>query len=150
MLLDLHFFQSPHVIAFFFALLIFLLTLLLVVKRWIGFSITLLLLLFSLLVGLIINYHQDIQNHFNSYSATQLAPVNSDSSQDVFQKQILQTVEDLKNEMQTEKENMRQVMSQMQEISNSLDAQKQKLQNFMKETHEHFKTEDSTKPVTVE
>jgi polyhydroxyalkanoate synthesis regulator protein len=135
----LHFLQSPHVLALLIAVFIFLTTILLVVKRWIGFSMTLLLLLFSLAAGLIINHQQAVQSYLNAYTSSSTS--TNEDSQDAFHKQMLQAVEDLKLEVSTEKENLRLVMNQIQEIFDSMDAQKQKLQNFIDETRERFKTD---------
>ena len=136
----LQFFQSPPVLALLIALLIFLATILLVVKRWIGFSITLLLLFFSLTAGLIINNQQA----FQEYLTAPTHPAGEDS-QDAFQKQMMQALEDLKLEVNTEKENLRRVMNQVKEIFDLMDAQKQKLQNFIEETRERIKTDYPTK-----
>ncbi len=133
------FFQSTPVIALLIAILIFIITIFLVVKRWISFSVTFLFLLFSLTAGLLINHQQTVQHYFNSSSLTANS-LTSEDSQDAFHKQMLQAVEDLKAEMKTEKENLQGVMSQIQEIFETMDAQKQKLQNFIEETREHFKT----------
>lgn len=137
------FLQTDHVLALLIAILIFLTTLFLVVKRWIGFSITLLLLLFSLAAGIIINNQQVFQGYLDHYSSTRHLP-EADANSDVFQKQILQAVTDLQIEMQTEKENLLQLKKQMQDIFDSMDTQKQKLQNFIEETRERFKTEYPT------
>ena len=133
-------FQSPHVLALFIAVLIFLVTIFLIVKRWIGFPVTFLLLLFSLTAGLIINYQQTFQCYLSS-SCPSFNPITRDDSQDAFHKQMLQAVEDLKLEVKTEKEKLQSAMDQIQEIFSSMDAQKQKLQQFIEETEERFKTD---------
>ena len=139
-----HILYSEHVLALVVAVLIFLTTILLVVKRWIGFSITLLLLVFALAAGLLINNQQDFQHYLipSSNSANR----GSASSED-FHKQMLQAVEDLKTEVAAEKENLRRVMDQVQDIFNSMDVQKHKLQNFIGEVRQHFKSEQSSDPV---
>ena len=138
------FFSSEHILALLIAVLIFLTTVFLVVKRWIGFSIALLLLLFSLAAGMIVNNQQMFHQYFSSYENLAGRSENT-GAQDAFQKQILKAVEDLKTEVHAEKENLNQVMTQMVEIVNSIDAQKQKLQNFIDETRERFKTDSPTK-----
>jgi len=132
----LNFFQSEHFLALLIAILVFLTTIFLVVKRWIGFSVTLLLLIFSLAAGLLINHQQDLQHYFSSYSSNP-TPESSDD----FHKHMMQAMEDLKLEVTAEKENLRRVMNQVQEIFESMDVQKQKLQNFIEETREQFKTD---------
>lgn len=131
-----HIFQSEHVLALLSASFIFLITIFLVVKRWIGFSTASLLLLFSLAAGFLID-HMQIFPH----DAPPSSSFNNETSQEVFQQHMLQAVEDLKTEVLTEKENLRRVMKQVQEVFDSVDVQKQKLQNFIEETREHFKTD---------
>lgn len=140
----LQFFQSAPVIALLIAILIFATTIFLAVKRWITFSLTVLLLLFSLAAGLMINHQQMLHYYLNS-SPPSNALTNEDT-QDAFHAQMLQAVEDLKLEVKTEKENLRRVMNQVQEIFDSVDVQKKKLQTFIEETRERFKTEYPTKP----
>lgn len=136
--------QTDHVLALLIALLIFLMTLFLAVKRWIGFSITLLLLLFSLAAGVLINNQHAFQGYLGHYSPSTLALPLAEGNSDAFQKHILKAVEDLQTEMQTEKENLLQLKQQVQDLFVSMDTQKQKLQNFIEETRERFKTEYPT------
>lgn len=139
------FLLSEHVLAFLIAFLIVLITVFLAAKQWIGFSLALLFLIFSLAAGLIINNQHSIQHYFTSYAESS-APGNE--SQDAFRKQILQAVEDLKLEVNTEKQNLQRVMNQVQEIVDSIDIQKQKLQQFIEETKERFKTDYAPKTST--
>jgi hypothetical protein len=140
----LNFLQSEHLLALLIAILIFLTTIFLVAKRWIGFSITLLLLLFSLAAGLLINYQQELLHYLRLSSS----PIEDGMTTEDFHKQMLKAVEDLKLEVSTEKENLRLIMTQVQEIINSMDMQKQKLQNFIEETRERFKTDYPTEPAS--
>ena len=135
--------QSDHMLALLIALLIFLTTIFLVVKQWIGFSITLLLLIFSLAAGLIINNQQMFHTYFNPQDLSN--PAKEKNSQDVFRKQMMQAVEDLKIEVYAEKDNLRRVMNQVQEVVDSIDVQKQKLQHFIEETRERFKADYQSK-----
>lgn len=132
----LNFLQSEHVLALLIALLIFLTTILLVVKRWIGFSVTLLLLFFSLAAGLVINHQHDLRHHFAPSSHLN---EEGNSSED-FHQHMLQAMENLKIEMATEKENLKRVITQVQEIFDSVDMQKQKLQSFIEEVRDQFQT----------
>lgn len=132
----LHFLQTEPVFAFLIASLIFFITLFLVVKQWIGFSITFLLLVFALAAGIIINNQKAFQGYADDYHTRQ-----QESQQDAFKKQILQAVENLKVEVESEKENLRQVMTQVQTIFEQVDVQKQKLQNFIEEAKDHFKAD---------
>jgi uncharacterized protein (DUF58 family) len=134
----LNFLQSEHVLALLIAILIFLTTIFLVIKRWIGFSITLLLLLFALAAGLLINSQQELEHYFSLSTSHSIEEEKSSSD---FHKQILQAVEDLKSEVATEKENLQRVMQQVQDIFHSMDIQKQKFQHFIEEVREHFKSD---------
>lgn len=128
--------QSEHFLALLISLFIFMTTILLVVKRWIGFPITLLLLFFALAAGLIINYHHQFQNYFTSSPHSN----EENSSPEDFHQHMLKAMENLKIEMTTEKENLRRVIGQVQEIFDSMDIQKQKLQNFIEEIRDQFQT----------
>lgn len=132
--LNLH---SEHILALFIAILIFLTTILLVVKRWIGFSITLLLLIFSLAAGLIINNQQDFQHYLTSSSSSS---IHNEKTTEDFHKQILQAMEDLKIEVAAEKDNLRRLVDEVQDVFQSMDIQKQKLQNFIEEVRQRFKS----------
>lgn len=144
MMPTIHFLQSDHITAFLVALLIFLITIFLVVKKWIGFSMAFLLLLFSLAAGLLVNQQHTIRHYFYPSGL-----VNHKTSSDDFQQQMVQAVQNLQTEMATEKDNLLQVMDQMQEVFQSVDAQKQKLQNFIEETRERFKTTSSSQSSEV-
>jgi hypothetical protein len=135
------FFQSDHFLALLAALLIFLIALFLVVKRWIGFWIALLLLLFSLAAGFLINHQNSIENYLETSQSVDEVGEKEDS----FRKQMVQAVADLKIELGIEKENLKKVVHQVQEIVDSIDVQKQKLQHFIEETRERFKAESSSK-----
>ncbi|MFI5344404.1 MAG: hypothetical protein ACHQUC_09315 [Chlamydiales bacterium] len=129
------FFSSQHVIALLSAVSIFLVTIFLVAKRWIGFSITFILLLFSLTAGILINNPQFFTDYVNPHQEANL------DQQTAFKKQILQAIDDVKLEVHTEKENLQHLKDQMQEIVNQLDTQKQKLEGFIEETRNRFKTD---------
>ena len=98
----LQFFQSEHVLALIIACLLILTTILLVVKKWIGFSGALLFLIFSLAAGLLINNQNAFQHYFNAYSSTPHSGTD-EVSQGAFRKQMLQAVEDLKTEVSEQK-----------------------------------------------
>lgn len=129
------FFSSQHVIALLSAVSIFLVTIFLVAKRWIGFSITFILLLFSLTAGILINNPEFFTEYANPNQATNL------DQQVEFKKQILQAIDDVKQEVHKEKENLQHLKDQVQDIINQMDTQKQKLEGFIEETRNHFKTD---------
>jgi hypothetical protein len=131
------FLQAEPNLALLIAVLIFLITIFLVVKKWIGFSIATLLLLFSLAAGLIVKNQQLLETYATDYHQHNLA----DTKEEDLKKQIFQALEDVKTEISTEKENIRHIMIKVQEIFEQLDNEKQNLQHFIAETTERFKTE---------
>lgn len=134
------FFSSNQVIALLSAVSIFIVTIFLVAKRWIGFPITLILLLFALIAGILINNPQFFSEYSNQYSGLNL------EQQEDFKKQMLQAIDDVKQEVSTEKENLQHLKDQVQDIFNQLDTQKQKLDSFIEETRNRFQSE---KPVDL-
>jgi len=129
----LSFFQSEHLYAFLTALIIFLITLLLAAKRWIGFLTALVLLIISLGAGFFVINRQDIRHYFSSSQANDEANAPED-----FHKHFLKAMENLKTEMSTEKDNLQRVINEVQGIFDSVDLQKQKVQTFIEEFRDHF------------
>lgn len=123
--------------------IIFFITILLVAKKWIGFWTTFLLLLFSIGAGLAIGHYRTIQNYAENYQNPN--QVDQEELDGNFKTQIKQAVENLKKEVDVEKDTLDLVVKQVNEILNQLDVQKQKLQHFIEETHERFKSEKEDK-----
>ena len=134
----LDFLRTDQAIALIAALLIFLVTIILVVRGSIGFAVTLLLLIFSIVAGLVINHHEAFEYCFRGQTPEALAAKESTPH---FETQILQAIQDLKAEVATEKESLQHVVNQVQEILDQVESEKQKLQSFIEETKDHFKTE---------
>ncbi|MBA2369985.1 MAG: hypothetical protein H0V82_13355 [Candidatus Protochlamydia sp.] len=124
---SLKFLESEPVIALLVAAIIFFITLFLVVKQWIGFSLTLLLLVFALVSGFIVNN----QHVLDCYNKENHELVFHGKEDDAFKIQIFQAIEDLKVEVNSEKENIQHMMAQIQEVLNEVDSQKQNLQSFI-------------------
>jgi hypothetical protein len=139
-------FAMDHVLGFTVALAIFLLTIFLAARRWIGFWTTCILFLFSLAAGMI----ADRTHSFKSYFEKEAQSESFSLPQKDFQNQLLHAVENLKLEVSNEKENLNKVIDQVQVIFDSLEEQKKKLQNFIEETRDHFKIEadDTQKTAT--
>lgn len=133
--------QSDQALALLVTTLIFFVIIFLVAKRWIGFSVALLLLLGALAVGLFFNNQNDFQTYLNP-SATS---IHKDDSEEDFHKQMLHAMADLKTEVDAEKENLRRLMGQVQDVFDSVDMQKQKLQSFIDEVRQHFKSDHPEK-----
>ncbi len=131
------FLKSEQVIALITAVLIFFVTILLVVKGWIRFGITFLLLVFSLGAGLAISSHGAIRSYLQDYNRTTAL----ENQTLAFNKQLLQAVEDLKIEIGLQKETLRLIAHQVQDVFDQVDLQKQKLQIFLNETRDLFKSE---------
>lgn len=129
------FFSSNQVMALLASTGIFILTLFFVAKRWIGFSIAFILLLFALIAGVLINNPQ----FFSEFS--QKSVHANEEQQNNFKKQVLEAIDNVKYEVNVEKENFQHLKNQMQDLLNQLDTQKQKLDRFIEETRHHFQTE---------
>lgn len=138
------FLQTDKVIALLAAMLIFFVTIFLVSKKWINFSITLLLLLFAIASGLAISNYDLFKNYYQNCQN-----ISSQEQQAHFNTQMIQAVEDIKMEVHAEKENLRHLMHQVEEIFDQMDIQKRKLKNFIEETKENFKREKNN-PVEPE
>lgn len=135
-------FKSETTLAFLASLIIFLLTLFLVIRRLIGFPMTLLLLLFAITLGLAISNQHILQCYVNDYQQDKLKGKNSES---LFKKQVTQALQDVKIEVKLEKENFDHLMNQVEEMVDQLDKQKQKLQQFIEEAREQFAIDDKNK-----
>ncbi|CAF24351.1 hypothetical protein [Candidatus Protochlamydia amoebophila] len=145
MFLTIIFLQSEPRLALLIAVLIFFITIFLVIKKWIGFSVALLLLIFSLAAGLVIKNQQFFETYASEYHHQ-----FHNQENEAFKKQILQALEDIKKEVNIERENCHQVMNQVQAIFEQMDAEKQKLQLFIEETKEKFKKEAAQQTVNEE
>ncbi|WP_042279864.1 hypothetical protein [Candidatus Protochlamydia sp. R18] len=145
MFLTIIFLQSEPRLALLIAVLIFFITIFLVIKKWIGFSVALLLLIFSLAAGLVIKNQQFFETYASEYQHQ-----FHNQENEAFKKQILQALEDIKKEVNIERENCHQVMNQVQAIFEQMDAEKQKLQLFIEETKEKFKKEAAQQTVNEE
>lgn len=128
----INFFSSNSVIALLSAVTIFLITIVLVAKHWIGFPLAFILLLLSIIVGILINN----PNFFTNY-----AELNSNShlvdQQNEFKKSILEALDDVKLEIKNEHENVNQLKKQLENAIEHADKQEQKLEQFIKNSHQH-------------
>jgi len=131
------FFQTDTVIAFLTALFIFFVTIFLVIKRWIGFSLTLLLLLFAITAGVVIRHHRLLESYLLVYKNNEF-----ENQESLFQKQFVQAVSDIKGELSTENDNFQKLVNQVEDMFDQMDAQTQKLQTFIDEARERFKSDE--------
>lgn len=135
------FFSSSPVVALATAIAVFLITIFLVARRWIGFSTALIFLLFALSAAVLIN-NPKLFDHYTQGNFTKELEY-----QETFNKQILQAIEGMKGEIQSERENIQQLKGQVQDIISQLDSQKQKVENFIEEARKHFQPEEPPEPI---
>lgn len=121
--------QNENALAFLAAATVFFVTVFLVAKKWINFSFATLLLLFAIVTGLVIRYQDVFIPHPASKQADPSPAVPT---------QFLQAFEDLKIEVDTDKDHLNHIMDQVQDIFSEVNAQKLKLQHFIEETRERF------------
>lgn len=127
--------QTDQALALLITTIIFLFTILLVVKRWIGFGITFLLLLFCLGAGLAISSRRTIQCYLeNCHSVSK-----TDDSHLMFMDEMQQAITHMRGEVETEKETLHRLVNQVQDIFDQVDFQRQKLQHFIEDTRNHLK-----------
>lgn len=107
-------FFSTNATALAAASFIFFITLFFVSKQWIGFSITMLLLFFSLITGLI------IVNHDVFRDAIRGTPTNHFKDLDFkmtnFNEQVLKMYDSLKAEMEIQKHKLQALSDEVQEL----------------------------------
>ncbi len=124
------FFSSNQVVALLSAVAILVITFILFAKRWIGFSMAFILLLFSLIAGILINNPQ----FFTNYDQFKQPSVEQIDQNLEFKKIILRALDDVKAELKVEQDHVVQLKNQVHTLSLELDAEKQKLANFIEKT----------------
>jgi len=93
----MNWFTSTPVIALVVSIIVFLITLTLVVKRLIGFFITLLLLFFTIVSGYAILNHQIVSDYLQNYHQESEAPVDKQQEKNL-QEKLLEGFNSLKKE----------------------------------------------------
>jgi len=107
---------SNTTIGFWTSVIIFLITLFLVSRQLIGFSITLLLLLFTLAVGVTISSQEWIRNYYQTKSQAQ---TGSSADLEAYQKQVQNSFDSFKTDFD----------SQMQKVNDQLEKIYEKIQS---------------------
>lgn len=130
-----HFFSPGPFSALLATIALLVITIFLVAKRWIGLSSALILLLISLATGILINNPKVLDDYSQTSFAAEI------EHQENFNKQILQAIDGVKEEVSIEKENINQLRNQIEDILLKIDQEKQKVENFIDETRKHFQTE---------
>ena len=120
-------FHHQHLFAFVISCAIFIITLLLAVKRWINFPIAGILIFLSLAIGFYLNFHNQWHLLYESDSHKNVEKT------DHFQNEVLSAIEDLKKEVTIEKENINRITKEISEVFISMEAQTQKIQTFIDE-----------------
>lgn len=120
--------MSTSVVALGVSIVIFLITLVLVVKRLIGFFITLLLLFFAIAAGYAILNHDIVRDYLIQATSKPLPAQEKESTIHQVQRKVLETVEELREE---------------------LNEQKNRLQHFFEEQFDGTKTSTET-PKAIE
>jgi hypothetical protein len=134
----LEFLQTDTVVALLASLFIFLFTIFLVVKRWISFNFSFLLLLFCIAVGLAISNYHAISHYTHSQ------PTSDAQQSAIFMDFTRLGIEELRNEITAEKDRLQYLTNQIQELTDQLNYQRQKLQTFIEENQIHKKDSSET------
>ena len=110
---------STTTIGFWTSVIIFLITLLLVSRQLIGFSITLLLLLFTLVVGVTISSQEWVRNYYQTKSQAQ---TGSNVDLEAYQKQMQTSFDSFKTDFDTQ---MQKVNEQLEKINEKIQPPKE-------------------------
>jgi hypothetical protein len=121
-------FESAHVIALLTSLLIFFVTIFLVIQRWIDFSTTLLLLLFSLLAGILINNQNLMESGWGERD--HVDTVKNRQLQLNEQKELTLAIENLQREWEAEKQTILSIQNQVQHLSETVYGQQQQFEEW--------------------
>ena len=132
----IHFFSSGPFAALTAGVITLLITILLVAKRWIGFSTALILLLIGVAATVLINNPQLFEQYTQANFSKEI------EQQESFNKHLMEAIEGMKTEIQSEKENIVQLKGQVEEMVVELNNQKQKVENFIEETKKHFQPDE--------
>lgn len=127
--------EPELLIASLILLFLFLILFFLIMKKWIRFFIPLFFLAFFILIDFAVKNQEELEPSFPSLPT---ASENREIPPENFEKQMMQAVADLKNEVSIEKENLRQVVEEVQGIFDSLEIQKEKFHSFFGQLRLHF------------
>ncbi len=138
-------FHSIHIVALLVGFVVFLFTVFLAAKGWITISQTFLLLLFSLAAGTLIN-NQAYFHHKTTLNDPIFASENTDNH---FQDQMVQALENIRTELNYDRESLQHIVSQLDELFNQVDLQRRKFEHFIDDTRDRFKAEAEKKPESL-
>lgn len=110
------------------AIALFLIAIFMASKRWIGAKTTIILLLFSIIIGL---FTGSLQPCLSPASQISYSLQREDKAEKEFRIQLLKAVEEVKKEISSERESLDNLRTQVQDISNTLENQKQKLRGLV-------------------
>lgn len=106
-----NFLSSSNGIALIVALIIFFVTIVLVIRRLIGFVITLILLIFAILSGLAIANNDIVRDIFRGLSSD--STPKEKESVSLLNQQVMKTYEDIKKEFIQQKDEFKKVLEQI-------------------------------------
>lgn len=109
-----HCFFSSHATALAVSAFIFFITLVLVSKQWIGFSVTLLFLVFSLIAGIVISNQDIFRNAITGNPSNHIKDL--DFKMTNFNEQVLKSYDSLKAEMEVQKHKLQALSEEVQEL----------------------------------
>lgn len=116
-------FTTDPMIAFGVALLIFLITMFLVAKQIIGFSMTFLLLIFALVTGILMNNHTSIDSYLSHENVVDTSIIENIKKEMNEQNQaIINRLNVIEKDLSLEREERKQVANSIQEMKNQFDA----------------------------
>jgi uncharacterized membrane protein YhiD involved in acid resistance len=121
-----HLFTSPPFLALGVGVLLLFLTIFLFSRRWIGLSSAFILLLVTLAGAVVLNWSDQLKDQIKA------------QDQETFNHQFLQAIEEIKGEIELEKESIDELKTQVHEIAEQIDHEKQKVDTFIAETRRHF------------
>lgn len=137
----IEFFQSDSVLALAVAATIFLITVILVAKRFIGFMITLLLLAFSIAAGYAVLNHDLVEQYLQKKWEEPPPPEKKTEPDQAksLKDQILRAVDEIKRQLTQEKQSISSMNEELEQLFEELKEQKEKLQSSIQEKKNELK-----------
>ncbi len=132
----IEFFQSDSVLALAVSATIFLITVILVAKRFIGFMITLLLLAFSIAAGYAILNHNMVHEYLQErwdQPTTFREKTEERISPETLKEQMMQAFKEIKKQLKQEKESLNTVMEDLQDLFQDVGEQRERLQSLIQQ-----------------
>ena len=130
-------FTTDPMIALGVTLLIFLITMFLVAKQIIGFSMTFLLLIFALVTGILMNNHTSIDNYLTHENVSDTSIIESIKNEMIQQNQLMiNRLDVIEKDLSHDKEERKQMVNSIQEMKNQFASDKKSLEQLVQTTKE--------------